>query len=107
MIDDKGRRQTATGQTAPSVLESREHLEAILQGVADGVIVQDAGGGIAYANEAAAQLLGAPSILSLLHHSIADVFAPPVTRFSARTSMGSSRAGTRPPNGSMATWPAK
>ncbi|MDQ3549736.1 MAG: PAS domain S-box protein, partial [Chloroflexota bacterium] len=71
MIDDKGLRQTA-----PSVLESREHLEAILQGVADGVIVQDAEGVIAYANEAAAQLLGVPSILSLLHHSIADVFAP-------------------------------
>lgn len=76
MSDDEGLRQTPAGQTVPSVLESREHLEAILQGVADGVVVQDASGDIAYANEAAAQLFGVPSPLSLLSSSIQAALAP-------------------------------
>lgn len=76
MTDDKGLRQRSVGQTAPSVLESREHLEAILQGVADGVVVHDSDGAIAYANEAAAQLFGVSSPLSLLSGSIQDALAP-------------------------------
>ncbi|WP_166395720.1 PAS domain S-box protein [Rubrobacter marinus] len=41
---------------------SREQLEVILKGVADGIIAQDASGGIFYANEAAARMSGYPSV---------------------------------------------
>ncbi|HYI15215.1 MAG TPA: PAS domain S-box protein [Thermomicrobiales bacterium] len=70
MIDDVGLGKLSTGMASPPVLESREHLEAILQGVADGVVVHDTDGIIAYANDAAAQMLRSPSPISLLGHSI-------------------------------------
>jgi PAS domain S-box-containing protein len=76
MIDDIGLRHAPAGQTVPSVLESREHLEAILQGVADGVVVQDVDGVIAYANDAAAQMLRSPAAVSLLGNSIGATLAP-------------------------------
>jgi len=41
--------------------ESRDQLEAILQGVADGITVQDAKGTIIYANDVAAHMSGFPS----------------------------------------------
>ncbi len=75
MTDENGPGKVATGHTSPPVLESREHLEAILQGVADGVVVQDTDGVIAYANEAAAQMLLVPSSVSLLGHAIDEVLA--------------------------------
>lgn len=76
MIDDIGLGDGTVGQATPPVLESREHLEAILQGVADGVVVQDADGVIAYANEAAAQILQVPAPVGLLGSSINAALDP-------------------------------
>ena len=44
---------------------SRDQLEAILDGVADGVTAQDATGKMVYANEAALELLGFPSVKAI------------------------------------------
>lgn len=49
-----------------ALAHSREELAAILSGVADGITVQRPGGQIAYANEAAARLIGYPSVDALL-----------------------------------------
>jgi PAS domain S-box-containing protein len=45
--------------------QSRNQLGAILDGVADGVTAQDATGKMVYANEAALQLLGFPSVKAI------------------------------------------
>jgi PAS domain S-box-containing protein len=45
---------------------SRDHLAVILQGVADGITVQDHTGRLIYANDAAAHLIGYPSAQALL-----------------------------------------
>jgi len=58
-----------------SVLESREHLEAILQGVADGVLVHDADGNIAYANAAAEQMFELPPQTDLVGNTISAALA--------------------------------
>ena len=76
MTDDMGPGESPIGQAAPLVLESREHLEAILQGVADGVVVQDADGMVAYANEAAAQMLQVPFPADLLGSTIDAALTP-------------------------------
>jgi serine phosphatase RsbU (regulator of sigma subunit)/PAS domain-containing protein len=44
---------------------SRDQLEAILDGVADGVTAQDASGKMVYANETALRLLGFPSVAAI------------------------------------------
>jgi PAS domain S-box-containing protein len=46
--------------------DARDDLEATLAGVADAVTVQDAAGGLAYANDAAVRLLGYPDRTTLL-----------------------------------------
>jgi len=46
--------------------QARDQLEVILQGVADGIVVYTDDNQIMYANEAAAQLIGFPSVASLL-----------------------------------------
>jgi PAS domain S-box-containing protein len=45
--------------------QSRDQLVAILDGVADGVTAQDASGKMVYANEAALELLGFPSVKAI------------------------------------------
>lgn len=52
---------------------SRDQLQAILQSVADGVMVQNAQGKILYANEAAASMCGFPSVEVLLATPISEV----------------------------------
>lgn len=72
VIDDKKPGQSLVDGTNPSVLQSRDHLESILQSVDDGVIVQDQAGVIAYANQAAAHLLEVDTPRDLLGTSIDD-----------------------------------
>src|ERR687886_185305 len=48
---------------------SRNQLEIILQGVGDGITAQDPNGRLIYANEAAARILGYPSVQALLEAS--------------------------------------
>ena len=52
---------------------SRDQLEAILRGVADGITAQDATGRIIYANDAAARIIGYPSARDLAEVSIQKV----------------------------------
>ena len=47
--------------------QSRDQMAAIVQGVADGITVQDASGAVIYANDAAARYSGYPSAAALLN----------------------------------------
>lgn len=49
-----------------------ERLEVILQGVTDGIIVQDVSGRVVYANEAAARITGFPTLHALLESAAGD-----------------------------------
>jgi diguanylate cyclase (GGDEF)-like protein/PAS domain S-box-containing protein len=53
--------------------KSRDQLDAILRGVADGVAVQDVEGRLLYANDAAVTTLGFPNVLALLEAPPDDV----------------------------------
>jgi PAS domain S-box-containing protein len=53
-------------QAEEELRQSRDQLEAIFQGVSEGITVQDATGQLIYANEAAARLAGFDSAKSLL-----------------------------------------
>jgi len=55
--------------------DSRDQLEAVLQGVADGITAQDSGGQIIYANETAARLVGFPSARDLVEAALEEVMA--------------------------------
>ncbi|HZQ37198.1 MAG TPA: PAS domain S-box protein, partial [Dehalococcoidia bacterium] len=50
--------------------DSRDQLEAIIQGVADGILMQDAAGIVTYANETAARILGYDAATALIGKSI-------------------------------------
>jgi PAS domain S-box-containing protein len=54
---------------------SRDQLEVVLRGVADGVTAQDATGRLIYANEAAARLVGYPSARELIEAPVGEVMA--------------------------------
>ena len=54
---------------------SRDQLEAILRGTAEGIIAQDPTGKIIYANEAAARLTGFSSVHEMMTSSPAEVLA--------------------------------
>src|SRR5690606_10704928 len=53
-------------QTEDELRRSRDQLRIILEGVADGIAVQDTNGKTIFANEAAAGLIGFPSVEALL-----------------------------------------
>jgi len=52
-------------QAEDELRKSRDQLEAIFQGVTEGIAVLDPTGGILYANEAAARMIGYPSVAEL------------------------------------------
>jgi PAS domain S-box-containing protein len=54
---------------------SRDQLEVVLRGVADGVTAQDASGNLIYANEAAARLVGYPSAREFMEAPVREVMA--------------------------------
>ncbi|HJQ28016.1 MAG TPA: PAS domain S-box protein, partial [Rubrobacter sp.] len=54
---------------------SRDQLEAILRGAADGITAQDATGRIIYANETAARMVGFPSARDLVEAPLDEVMA--------------------------------
>jgi PAS domain S-box-containing protein len=55
--------------------DSRDQLEAILRGVADGITAQDPSGRITYANEMAARLVGVDSARDLVESAPEEVMA--------------------------------
>jgi signal transduction histidine kinase len=54
---------------------AKNQLEAILQGVADSILILDTAGKVIYANKAAAQLMDCESVEQLLQVSLADVIS--------------------------------
>lgn len=60
-------------QAEEELRASRDQLQAIFQGVSEGITVQDVTGAIVYANDAAARTLGFPSLEALLTTPVADV----------------------------------
>jgi PAS domain S-box-containing protein len=64
---------TAYKRATAELRASRDQLEAILDGIADGVIVQEADGHFVYANDAAAQLAGFSSAAEYLTVTATDV----------------------------------
>lgn len=58
--------RVARQQTAEALRQSRDQLEAILHGIAEGITVQDPTGRLIYANQNAAHLIGYPSKEALL-----------------------------------------
>ncbi len=50
--------------------DSRDQLEAIIQGVADGILMQDPAGVVTYANETAARILGYAATTALIGRTI-------------------------------------
>ena len=54
---------------------SRDQLEAVLRGAAEGITAQDPTGKVIYANEAAARLTGFSSVQEVLNSSPADLIA--------------------------------
>jgi PAS domain S-box-containing protein len=54
---------------------SRDQLEIILQGVADGITVQDRSGRLAYANDAAARIIGYSSAEQLLNVPFEEILS--------------------------------
>lgn len=54
---------------------SRDQLEAILRGAADGITAQDTTGAIIYANEMAARMVGSPSALDLVEAPVDEMMA--------------------------------
>jgi PAS domain S-box-containing protein len=54
---------------------SRDQLSIILQGVADGITVQDRTGSLVFANEAAAKLIGSLSVQALLEPPVSEVLS--------------------------------
>ena len=54
---------------------SRDQLEAVLRGVADGITAQDPSGTLIYANETAARLAGFPSAQDMVEASLDELMA--------------------------------
>lgn len=52
---------------------SRDELEIVLQGVTDGITAQDPTGRLVYANEAAAGIIGYPSVRALMEASVPEM----------------------------------
>lgn len=66
---------TAYKRATEELRASRDQLEAILVGIADGVVVQEADGHFVFANDAAARLAGFNSATEYLSTTAADVSA--------------------------------
>ena len=58
LIVDNARLYTNLRHTDEELRQSRDQLEVILDGIADGILVQDAESGLVYANDTAARTLG-------------------------------------------------
>ena len=73
---ESAQREIAERQWAQEELrDSRDQLEAILRGAADGITAQDTTGGIIYANETAARMVGYPSARDLVQAPLDEMMA--------------------------------
>lgn len=65
--------EQARGQMAADLKASRDQLEIILDGVADGILVREPGGRFIYANDAAAWVYGYPDARTFLAASVPEI----------------------------------
>ena len=73
---DEAQKEIAERRWAQEELRaSRDQLEAVLRGAAEGITAQDPTGKVIYANEAAARLTGFSSVQEVLNSSPADLIA--------------------------------
>jgi PAS domain S-box-containing protein len=79
---------------AKSAQEATDKLEVVLRGMTDGVTMQDHTGQLVYANEAAARVVGFPSVHEFLAAPISEV----MQRFELFDEQGSPFPFTRLPN---------
>lgn len=90
-------------RTEKELRSSRDELEVILAGVADGITAQDSTGRLIYANEAAARIIGYPSARALLRTPLQEVLERfeildelgnpyPLERLPGRTAIQSKRS---------------
>jgi len=69
----EARREIAERERAQAKLRaSRDQLEVVLRGVADGVTAQDPTGRVIYANEVAARIAGYPSVRAMMETPMPD-----------------------------------
>jgi two-component system sensor kinase FixL len=68
-----GRDVTERKRAEATLRESKAQIEAILQGVSDGVTVQDGSGRLVYANDVAARMTGYASVQALLEAPRAEI----------------------------------
>lgn len=70
---EEARREISERRRAQEELRaSRDQLEVILRGVADGITAQDATGRLIYANDVAARIAGYPSVRAMIETSVTD-----------------------------------
>src|SRR3712207_4905422 len=73
---DEAHREIAERERAQEELQdSRDQLDVILRGVADGITAQEPSGSLIYANEAAARIIGYPSAKALLEAPLQEVMS--------------------------------
>jgi PAS domain S-box-containing protein len=91
---EEAQREIAERRWAQEELQgSRDQLEAILRGAADGITAQDATGRIIYANESAARMVGFPSARDLVEAPLDEV----MTKFELLDEEGSPLPAERLP----------
>jgi len=85
LYEDAQREIAEREQAEEELRSSRDQLEIILGGVADGITVQDPTGRLVYANEAAARMVGYPSAGAFLQAPLREV----MQRFEVMDEQGS------------------
>lgn len=71
-VSDRKRAEREVEHLQEQLRYSRDQLDAILQGINDGITVQEPGGRIVYANATAARASGFSTVAELLEHQGAD-----------------------------------
>ena len=73
ILVDNARLYTQLQGAQDDLRRSRDHLRLVLDGVADGILVQDESGGLLYANDAAARAIGFASADALLRTPVDEI----------------------------------
>lgn len=75
LFEEAGRELSERRRAQEELRASRDQLEVVLRGVADGITAQDPTGRIIYANETAARLVGYPSASEFIEAPVQEVMA--------------------------------
>lgn len=94
-IEERKKAEESLKKSEEELKEAKEQLEIILQGVDDGITVQDPNGQLVYANSAAAKLIGFDNAYDLIQSSTDDV----ISRFELLDDIGNPLPLTNLPGG--------